>query len=109
MSPFILSFGLLFIGHGMTSNSPILYHGSVVVYDTIKPVIIQDLLLRNTDIDRYVYTSVEQGPEFIGGTRGLYTYISENIIYPERARKEHVEGRVFVKLIETELPIIQSF
>lgn len=38
-------------------------------------------------------------PEFPGGTEALYKYISENIKYPEQAKADGIEGRVFVRFV----------
>lgn len=36
------------------------------------------------------------------GMNGFYRYVKKNLIYPEDAKKEGVEGRVFVKFIISE-------
>lgn len=48
-----------------------------------------------------VYQSVEvdEEPQFPGGERGLLDYIDENLIYPQTAIEEAVQGRVFVNFI----------
>lgn len=46
-----------------------------------------------------VYTSVEKNPEFPGGEIKFNEYIKNNLKYPEYARKNDVEGRVFLTLI----------
>jgi protein TonB len=38
-------------------------------------------------------------PEFPGGYNAIPSYISKNIVYPEKAKKEKIEGRVFVNFI----------
>ena len=42
---------------------------------------------------------VEVFPEFPGGSDSLYAYIARNIKYPEAAKKEKIEGRVFVTFV----------
>jgi len=49
--------------------------------------------VNNTDS---VYKVVEVMPEFPGGIDALMKYLSENIKYPEDAKKEAIQGRVFV-------------
>lgn len=39
---------------------------------------------------------VATDPEFPGGMEALTKYLSENIKYPEQAKKENIQGRVFV-------------
>ena len=46
-----------------------------------------------------VYTSVERNPEFPGGEAKFNEYIKNNLKYPDEARKNNVEGRVFLMLI----------
>ncbi len=45
------------------------------------------------------YTVVEEMPEFIGGIKTLKEFVSENLIYPEEARKNNTKGRVFVNFL----------
>ena len=46
-----------------------------------------------------VYIVVEQMPEFPGGDKGFYQYITDNIKYPVEAREKGIQGRVFVNFI----------
>lgn len=46
-----------------------------------------------------VYDVVEVQPEFPGGMEALFKYLAENISYPEQAKKDGVQGRVFVRFI----------
>jgi TonB family protein len=46
-----------------------------------------------------VYTVVEQMPAFPGGNEALFSYLSKNIKYPENAKKEGINGRVFINFI----------
>ncbi|NID09015.1 energy transducer TonB [Fibrella aestuarina] len=48
-----------------------------------------------------VFTVVEQNPEFPGGEAGMKTFISTNLRYPEEARKQQIEGDVYVHYIVT--------
>jgi protein TonB len=52
-------------------------------------------------------------PEFEGGVKGLYKYLSKNLRYPEPAREAGVEGTVHVRFVVDEtgkviLPIAQN-
>ena len=50
-----------------------------------------------------VYSVVDQDPEFEGGLEALYKYLAENIKYPDQAKADKVEGRVFIRfVIETD-------
>lgn len=46
-----------------------------------------------------IFAVVEQMPEFPGGMAALNAYIVRNIKYPEAAREENREGKVFVKFV----------
>lgn len=46
-----------------------------------------------------IYEVVEVQPEFPGGMEALYKYLAENIHYPEQAKADKVEGRVYVRFV----------
>lgn len=46
-----------------------------------------------------VFTVVEQMPKYPGGEDALVKYLSENIKYPENARKKGIQGTVFVTFV----------
>lgn len=46
--------------------------------------------------DDEVFHFVEVQPEFPGGMDSMYAYIVKNLKYPEKAKAEGIEGRVFV-------------
>ncbi len=46
-----------------------------------------------------VFTSVEQIPQFPGGEKALFLYISKSLYYPKMARENEVQGKVFVEFI----------
>jgi len=61
---------------------------------------------RNSEFDELevlanepIYSEVDQLPVFDGGMTTLYKYISSNIIYPEQARIEGIEGKIFVEFV----------
>jgi len=47
------------------------------------------------------FFSVEEMPEPPGGVPGLYKYIAENTVYPERAHENNIQGKVFVRFCVT--------
>ena len=49
--------------------------------------------------DDEIFLVVENEPEFSGGKDSLYAYIARNIVYPEAAKKEKIEGQVYVSFI----------
>jgi protein TonB len=46
--------------------------------------------------------SVDQMPDFPGGNKALLKYLSENLEYPEAARKNGIEGKVLSQFIVNE-------
>ncbi len=46
-----------------------------------------------------VFDVVEETPEFIGGIEKLYEYLSNNINYPEQAKENGIQGKVFVQFV----------
>lgn len=49
--------------------------------------------------DTTVFTVVEQMPKYPGGEKAMLSYLSNNITYPATAKKEGIQGRVFVNFI----------
>ncbi len=46
-----------------------------------------------------VFTVVEKMPEFPGGMNGLMKFLTDNIKYPEVAKNNNIQGRVFVNFV----------
>ena len=46
-----------------------------------------------------IFVYVQDMPEFPGGTEALFQYLARNVRYPEIARINGVEGRVFVQFV----------
>ena len=46
-----------------------------------------------------VFLVVEVEPQFEGGLEALYKYLAENIKYPEQAKSDGIQGRVFVRFV----------
>lgn len=46
--------------------------------------------------DEAIFFVVEVQPEFPGGMDSMYAYIQKNLVYPEKAKAEGIEGRVFI-------------
>jgi TonB family protein len=49
-----------------------------------------------------VYTEVEEMPEYPGGINALMSEIASGIIYPEEAKKNGIQGKVFVSFVVDE-------
>lgn len=52
-----------------------------------------------TSLDEETFTIVENQPTFPGGIAEYYTYVQENLKYPDKARKKEVSGKVFVQFV----------
>jgi len=46
-----------------------------------------------------IFDVVEENPEFIGGMSKLYEYLGKNIQYPEMAKENGIQGKVFVQFV----------
>ncbi len=54
--------------------------------------------IQQTD-EEPVYVVVKHEPKFRGGMDKLYQYLTTNIEYPEEAKAERIEGKVFVSFV----------
>ena len=46
-----------------------------------------------------IFDVVEENPEFVGGMAKLYEYLGKNIQYPEIAKENGIQGKVFVQFV----------
>lgn len=65
------------------------------------PIVILGLVLHmpamgQENAEEKVYNMVDQLPEYPGGIEKLKAFIVENVSYPEEAKKEGIQGKVFV-------------
>lgn len=73
-------------------------------FELVGDIVLDDSLVVN-DTTRTIYGDngvriiVEVMPEFIGGFDSLYSYIKENLKYPDWEMKNRIEGNVFVSFI----------
>jgi protein TonB len=51
------------------------------------------------DKDGEIFTVVQHNPEFPGGMVNLGKYLTENVKYPEAAKRAHVSGKVFLSFV----------
>ncbi|MEQ9229601.1 MAG: TonB family protein [Cyclobacteriaceae bacterium] len=58
-----------------------------------------DYLAQKSKSDDDVFMIVEQQPEYPAGKDALYSYIAGEIKYPEAARKQGIEGPVYVEFV----------
>jgi protein TonB len=53
----------------------------------------------DTNSSKEVFVLVEVQPEFPGGEHARQKFLADNIIYPENAKKNNIQGIVFVTFI----------
>ena len=68
----------------------------VVSLGWISPVMAHGMEVRQADGDTTVYVVADVQPEFNGN---LNQWLGENIMYPEEAQQERIEGKVFVTFV----------
>jgi protein TonB len=49
-----------------------------------------------------IFSVTDEVPEFIGGREAMNKYLSENLVYPESAKKKGIEGKVYLKFVISE-------
>jgi periplasmic protein TonB len=52
--------------------------------------------------ERKVYHIVHQKPEYPGGEKGLFLFLTKNLRYPADAKEKGIEGNVVVKFVVNE-------
>lgn len=60
---------------------------------------LSEIKAQNIGDESAVYTKVDKMPEYPGGQVALVKFLSKNIKYPSKYKKEKVNGRVFVSFI----------
>ncbi|WP_231458922.1 MULTISPECIES: M56 family metallopeptidase [unclassified Pedobacter] len=70
-------------------------------YKEISPLQIIGYVRNNEEVierrDKvYDFVSIEKQPEYHGGIKNFYDYLSKNIKYPEDARENNIQGKVFL-------------
>ena len=58
--------------------------------------------LKTSNSPKEILVNPEVMPEYPGGTQALYTFLAKNIKYPKTAKKNNVEGTVYVKFVVDE-------
>ncbi len=86
----------------VVKNAPNLVNSKPIIQDTFKyePFLTDELIDPDTmpKIDP-IFEVVEQDPMFPGGMSKLYEYLSKSIYYPDIAKKNGIQGKVFIQFI----------
>ena len=54
---------------------------------------------KQKDDKEKVYTYIDQMPSFPGGDEGLYSFISNNLVYPDVAKRAGIMGKIYVQFV----------
>jgi periplasmic protein TonB len=85
---------LVFLGFGQFCYS-----------QTIEQKAIGDTTKRET---KEIFYKVDKIAEFPGGMGKLYEYLAKNIKYPKDARKQGIEGKVFIEFVIDSTGVIRQ-
>lgn len=61
-----------------------------------------DIVSIQRDDEKRIFDIVEQMPSFVGGNEKLMEYITNNLQYPETAKKNDIQGRVIISFVVEE-------
>lgn len=53
-------------------------------------------------------SEADEMPEFKGGQEALIQFMQANIVYPEKAKKNRIQGKVFVSFVINESGVVTS-
>ena len=85
--------------------------------------IVNEMPLPNSDNDYYspvtpekevvsknehIFTVIEQMPQFPGGEKELMNFISTNLVYPGRALRDGIQGKVICRFVVTKTGRVES-
>lgn len=69
----------------------------IVVLDTLNLIQITEIkIVKDAD---YVDEAPDVLPEYPGGVNGLMSFLSQNLIYPQKAIEDNIQGKVVVKFV----------
>ncbi len=75
--------------------------GKAVRVNVVQPVIfkLSEAKPQIKEPEEKVYQIVETMPEYPGGNEEMYKFISKHLKYPKKARKNDIEGKVYVQFM----------
>jgi periplasmic protein TonB len=62
-----------------------------------------DVIAQETPAKQEIFSEVDEMPEYKGGQEALFQFVKDNIVYPEEAKKNGVQGKVFVSFVIDEV------
>lgn len=60
------------------------------------PVVIEE---EKEEVEEEIFVFVEDNPEFPGGEQAMYSFLRDNIKYPQLARENNITGKVYIKFV----------
>jgi TonB family protein len=94
--------GIIFLAISAYSEIPDSSQNNISVAQTPANQTDNRLIPNDTRSSTEPFVQVEEMPVFPGGDAGLITFIANNTIYPEAAKKNGIQGRVIVRFCITE-------
>lgn len=95
----LLSNGTGFIVDTTHITSPVLNDTPISSYtEVIDYKVVNSFFVRRDKSDS-IYTKAEIPAEYTGGLEGFYKDVSNNLVYPKSARRQGVEGKIFIQFI----------
>ena len=76
--------------------APTMLMAQVISDEPIAPQAVSEPTVQGPD---EVLTFVEEMPEFPGGTQAMMTYMGKQFQYPEDAKEEGIQGKVFLSFV----------
>ena len=55
--------------------------------------------MKQDSLTKEIFTPVDKTAEYPGGIVQFYKYVNENVKYPKSAKKNRIEGKVFIEFI----------
>ena len=75
------------------------YSAPVLSANVSKLSAVQVSIEEEVDLEEEIFMVIEEDPEFPGGTDSLMAFIQRNLRYPEEAKRNKIEGKVFISFI----------
>lgn len=72
-------------------------------------IVTNDEALKQANVVDGAYTVVDEQPMPTGGMGQFYKYVGETLKYPEQAKQDSIQGKVFIKFIVSETGALSNF
>jgi TonB family protein len=89
-------------GNPDLAEQPTCYKPALPIEQPVKDTVALPVAQDDLDNSIFCYAGFVPRPSFIGGEMGMKNYITENLKYPQKAKKKGIEGTVYVRFVVTE-------